>query len=196
MSVINVTEDNLLSVLATNKELELYPEPYRSNGDMELVISFDVYLNFIQKYLGVDNYLSTPSLDLRFYLDHDMTDTLLRCFYKDIAVGVIKEIWYTDVNAQPTKLTHTVAGCPNLGEAYINGMHQAFTADIVKAQDELLKYMNGLNYKLPPIKTIRFRDELNYASLLYAMSLACTKVGYCRWSLERSHTYASSRFDN
>ena len=57
MSVINVTEDNLLSVLATNKELELYPEPYRSNGDMELVISFDVYLNFIQKYLGVDNYL-------------------------------------------------------------------------------------------------------------------------------------------
>lgn len=196
MSVINVTEDNLLSVLATNKELELYPEPYRSNGDMELVISFDVYLNFIQKYLGVDNYLSTPSLDLRFYLDHDMTDTLLRCFYKDIAVGVVKEIWYTDVNAQPTKLTHTVTGCPNLGEAYINGMYQAFTADIVKAQDELLKYMNGLNYKLPPIKTIRFRDELNYASLLYAMSLACTKVGYCRWSLERSHTYASSGFDN
>lgn len=196
MTVINVTEDKLLSVLATNKELELYPEPYRSNGDMELVISFETYVKFIQKYLGVDNYLSTPSLDLQFYLHHSMEDMLLRCFYKDVAIGIVKEIWYTNTDSQPTKLTHTVEGCPALGEEYINGMTQAFRADLVKTQAELLKYMTELNYKLPPVKTLKFQSELNYASLLYAMSKACTKVGYCRWSLERSPAYGDTGVSN
>lgn len=43
MRLIRVTEDALASILVMDRRLEEYPEPYRSNKDIDIEVSFETY---------------------------------------------------------------------------------------------------------------------------------------------------------
>lgn len=45
MKLIRVTEDTLASILIMDRRLEEYPEPYRSNKDIDIEVSFETYKN-------------------------------------------------------------------------------------------------------------------------------------------------------
>lgn len=189
MSIINATEDTLASILLIRKDLEEYPEPYRSNGDIEIRVSFEAYQRFIDKYLAVGDFLATQTNTLLYYLRNDRLDLLCRCFYLDMALAVVKEVWYTDITANPTKLTHIVADSYRFNEDYVTGMCDIFTKDLSRAQNQLVARMRKLQYAVPPTKVNKFSGEFKYAALLYAMADMTgefSNISFSRWSYERS----------
>lgn len=188
MSVIQATEDKLASILVLNRKLEEYPEPYRGNKDMEILVSFDAYKSFIERYLEIYDYLATPTIKLKYYLSCGKDEELYRCFYLDMALAVAKEVWYTDLSGTPTRITHKITGADILDTGYVTSMSEIFPKGLSRARNSLLSYLANSNYKMAAAKTVTFSDELRYASLLYAMSSNTNEfdVGFYKWSYERS----------
>lgn len=196
MFVYRAMEDELASIIFLDQSFETYPEPYRGHSESEIQVSFDVYKNFIDQYLSVNNYLSTPTLTLKYYLTWDKQESLCRCFYKDMAIAVAKEIWYAEAAGDITRITHIVDGADDFNSDYVKGMCDIYLPNIVRARKDLMAYMKNSLYPLSVNKTIRFNEELNYASLLYAMASFSNEYGvaFYRWSYERS-AYDTERTD-
>lgn len=194
MRLIRVTEDALASILVMDRRLEEYPEPYRSNKDIDIEVSFETYKKFIDDYLDVHDYLATRTTHLRYYLLNGMDDMLCRCFYLDMAMAVAKELWYTDISEVPTGIHHVVEEANCFDKGYVDGLHEIFTSELSRAQNKLMSHLKTLNYQLAPAKVVKFKKEMDYATLLYAMSSPGNEygVGFNRWSFERSDAYGNN----
>lgn len=186
---IYAKEDVLASVIILDKTLEVYPEPYRSKGKNEIVVSFDAYRKFVDKYLDVSDYLATDTPHLLAYSRTGMLDELCKCFYKDMALAIAKELWYTNQDATPTRMTHEVDGAYDFGARYVDAISTSCAQQIARAQTDLLSHMEDADYKIQPAKLISFAWEMKYASILYAMASPTNEYGipFMRWSLERSN---------
>lgn len=180
-------EDTLASVLVLDRSMETCPEPYRGHNDTEIVVSFDVYKEFINKYLSVTDYLATDTVKLLSYLKTCREEELCRCFYKDVAIAVAKEIWYTDIGGAPTKITHVIDGACYNTEEYVSVISKAFAPQLSRASRSLLEYLDYNEYPMSPTKLVKFDAEFSYATLLFAMSSFDNEFGvpFCKWSLER-----------
>lgn len=187
MYVIKVTEDNIASVMFMDKYLEKYPEPYRGNADITLAVSFETYKKFINKYLEVTDYLSTSTVLLRSYLSRGYDDLLCKCFYRDMANAVVKELWYAREGRSPTSILHLVEDGHGFGGEYIDALYTAFPVQLSRAALDLQESLSVVGYTLPDYKMIQYDKEWRYATVLYAMSSLSNEygTGFSRWSLER-----------
>jgi hypothetical protein len=189
MSKIYVTEDAIASVMVLDKRMETYPEPYRSRGTaLEIVVSFEAYVKFITTYLDIEDYLATETVRLRYYYAHDNIVELRKCYYKDMAMAIMKELWYTGLDGQPTRLSHSIADSFSFPLEYVSVTAKAMAPQMSRASSSLLNYLSSVNYKIAPAKLVKFADEYNYATLLYAMASRNNEFGiqFQNWSLERS----------
>lgn len=187
MSKIYATKDVLASVIVLDKSMEEFPEPYRSSKDNEIIVTFDVYKNFIKDYLSITDYLSTDTAKLKSFLARDCEEELCKCFYKDMALAIGKELWYTSTDKVPTRLTHFVSGDTAMPEEYVTVISKSFAAQLTGAAEDLKEYLQEADYELPAWKIVKFGNEFSYATILFAMSSINNEYGvpFCKWSLER-----------
>lgn len=190
MIVIRATEEGLASLLFLDKRLEEYPEPYRSNGDMEIQVSLDVYRNFVDKYLEGHDYLSTATPILKYTLSLGNDEAFCKCFYKDMALAIIKELWYTDVTGVPTTITHSVGNAKYYDKQYIIDLWEQYPKELSQAQNKLLSHMKSANYQLSVQKVVKFGEQLQYATVLYAMSsIENEYIDFAYWNFERRFSH-------
>ena len=187
MSRIYATKDVLASVIVLDKSMEEFPEPYRSSKDNEIIVSFDVYKNFIKDYLSITDYLATDTAKLKSFLARNCEEELCKCFYRDMALAIAKELWYTSNDKVPTRLTHFISSDSAMPEEYVSIISQSFAAQLARAASDLKDYMRDADYTLPAWKTVKFGTEFSYATILFAMSSMNNEYGvpFCKWSLER-----------
>jgi hypothetical protein len=109
MRDVYVTSDVMATLFLTDKEMERNPEPIRMQQSVMLNVEFEEYIDFCKTYLNVKDYLSTPTVDIKRFLDIGDEESLLKCFYKDMAVAVGKEIHYAETyRKSATKFYHIV----------------------------------------------------------------------------------------
>jgi hypothetical protein len=107
------TEQTLKVVYAEVKDIpEIFfgeNKSFRGRSDIRLVIPFNVYLEFCTKQLGEDDCLATKTRKIKeFIRDEDFAE-LRKCYYKDMAVTIVREFQYAycnDKKAQVTVIHH------------------------------------------------------------------------------------------
>lgn len=191
MKSIVVQDTQLASVIIVDKKLEEFPEPYRGTKSMELVVSFSAYKDFIHNYLDVNNFLATQTSKLKYWDRTGDERALCMSFYKDMALAVMKELWYVDVGNNPTQIRHIVEDSPVFNDDFISQMSDACKAGLSKAYNELLREMASRKYEYSVAKLSTNKASVDYATLLYAMSFDDVSYGvsFYKWSLERRVQY-------
>lgn len=168
--MINATNDVLASILFLRKEYDGYPEPYRSQPELEIRVTISEYKKFIEEYLSLNDYLATDTKILHSIVNNDRHRELCQCFYKDMAYAVMKELWFTEEGSHPTLITHEISGAEVFDSAYINTLSGIFTSKLARAQNALIREITTNRYQIPVKKLIEFESQVKYATLLYAMS--------------------------
>lgn len=183
--IIRVPNESLASVMVLNKKLEEYPEPYRGQSDMTLVVSFEQYVRFIDKYLEVTDYLNTPTVYLRSKLELDDEGPLYKAFYKDVACAIMKELWYTHRGGDPTKLVHTLGDAPVYGDFYVDAVLGAYKREVASARQDMLDLVEQAGFQFDAGVLYRQQKSVDYASLLFAMSSPTNEYGvdFVKWSM-------------
>lgn len=132
-----LTPERLAAVLCvdTDRSLEQYPQPFRLQDQLTILIPYQSYVVFINDYVGNPAYLYTREQEM------------LNRYYMDIARAVAKECYFAvQYDASPTHIRHVFekpnAKCP------------AF--DLRAQSERFSTYMDGLGFGcavLPAIKT-------------------------------------------
>lgn len=183
--ILRVDSDSLASVMILDKRLEEYPEPYRGQKDMTLIVSFSQYTGFIHRYLEVTDYLATPSVYLKSKLALGETDKLLKAFYKDMACAIMKEVWFASRGGVATRIVHELADSPVYTIEYVNAVSEVYKREAGAAYMSLLESMEQCGYSYNAGVLHRQVDDVNYATLLYAMSSPTNEYGisFAKWSM-------------
>jgi hypothetical protein len=111
MQDVYVSADAMTTLFLTDKTLEPIPEPIRMQPSVRLIVSFSEYIDFCRTWLqGKDkDYLSTPTAAIRKFLEEDNEAELIKCFYKDMAIAIGKELHYAEKYKKPrTAFYHTI----------------------------------------------------------------------------------------
>lgn len=179
MRVSEVTEDFLLAFLEPSRDYEGYPEPFRGYPDCMHIIDIDSYKRFIAKYLDVSDYLLTPtSLLLKYVAENDVTN-LMRSFYRDMSIGVMKELYYSGVES--THIVHRIKGVTLFTDSMIID-NVSLLDGLPKAGSRLRGIMRERNMRIDNRKEIFDTPEFQYAKLLFAMAEATDGVPLVAWS--------------
>jgi hypothetical protein len=108
MKEVFVTADTMATLLLTDPGMEKIPEPIRMQPTVRLVIDFSEYLDFCRAYLHRKDYLATPTAVIKRFLETADEGELVKCFYRDMAVAVCKELHFARLyRKQATLFYHT-----------------------------------------------------------------------------------------
>lgn len=111
MIVTSAKAQNLATFFLLDPTLERSPEPIRFQPNVKVIIPFSEYIVFIDKYLDKRDFLQTPTALLKAYLKEGNYYELGKCYYKDMAVAIIKELYYCSLyGRKPTKIRHDIEG--------------------------------------------------------------------------------------
>lgn len=92
-----LTPERLAAVLCvdTDRSLEEYPQPFRMQDQLTIVIPYSAYVMFVSDYVGNPAYLYTKE------------KSLLNRYYMDVARAVAKECYFAVQNdSPPTHIRH------------------------------------------------------------------------------------------
>lgn len=186
MSLTEITDGLMAPILVLNKSLEVYPEPFRGQRDIVLLVSFGAYKKFINNYLEITDYLSTETVLLRSKLFTDDHQFLVKAFYKDVACAIAKELYYSKQDGLATRIVHKIDGCHVYAKNYVDVYTEAFRPNLQRAKNDLVSLAKKAGYYYSPVALVNNAWLWNYASLLFAMSSPTDnyEVGFAEWSME------------
>lgn len=103
--LITIDAGHMAAVLSLDSDhlLEPYPQPFRLQPDLTLLIPYDEYLTFLRTTENIDGYLYRPAKEALL--------SPVRSYYMDMARAVAKECYYASRTAgQPTRIRHWFKG--------------------------------------------------------------------------------------
>lgn len=187
MEKVVVKPDSLAAILVVNRELEEVAEAFRLQPRVNFVVSFENYLEFIDKELNNGNYLSLPVKTLKAHIaNYKNTKSvtsgafLRRAFFKDVSMGILKEIFFAERDRKGSScITHTIEDMNNVKEDFVLNLYKENVTD--KLKSELIKRISVKGYQISfPI------SEQNLFAFKYALALEyCANVGETSWSFNK-----------
>lgn len=183
-NIVVVGPDSLASILVVNRELEEEAEAFRLQPRVNFQINFNNYLEFIDKELNYGRYLCIPMTALKAHVanyQNKQSPTayafLKRAFFKDLCMGVMKEIYFAEKDGKEvSKISHVIEGTPMRGLDFIEKMYKEKVT--VTMELDLIKRISNKRYPIPyPI------SERNIFAFKYALVLDyCASMGETGWS--------------
>ena len=186
MCLTEVTDSQMAPVLILNKDLEVYPEPFRGQQDMTLLVSFGAYTKFIDNYLEITDYLATETVLLRSKLYTEDRTFMVKAFYKDVACAIAKELYYSRQDGVVTRIAHYIEGCHVYAKNYVDVYVETFRPGLQRAKKDLVATAKRAGFMYSPRSLTDNNWLWDYASLLFAMSSIedAYGVGFAEWSME------------
>lgn len=182
-----VRPDSLAAMLVVNRELEEVAEAFRLQPHVNFVITFENYLEFIDKELNSGDYLSLPITALKRHIANykNIKSTtsyafLRRAFFKDLSLGVMKELFFAEKEKKGSSyITHVIEDMEDVGGEFIETLYEKHITEEMKI--ELIKRISKKRYPISfPI------SEKNVFAFKYALVLDyCANMGKTSWSFNK-----------
>lgn len=171
--------NELLSVFALGRNIELLPEPISGQPSLELVISFDAFLH-LSRDIGNygSNILSVSSKALqRLHALHlkgisASTRELQTIYMREVAYAIMKEISYSESRGKGvTKIRHQFnTKCLQLTDGVINQMYDNGNSSLKESEVKLISHMRNLSYSYPSLLKDVNAQAYRYAVVLFELS--------------------------
>jgi hypothetical protein len=165
MREVYVTSDVMATLFLTDRKMEIRPEPIRMQPSIQLVVGFSEYVDFCRVYLYQRDYLVTSTQEIKAYLDNEDMPALLRCFYKDMAVAVAKELFFAEgYRKGATQFRHTLGTqAIRISKREILETYDQYS---IVAGAFLKQYMGSKGFPFPPSVSSENKFMYAYAMLL------------------------------
>lgn len=95
---IEAEADRLAALVVMDRNLELIPEPFRMQPDVEVIVDFGEYLKFVQSLPTGHPFLYFKVEEIQQAIEVHNELALLKSFYTDMALAVCKELSFAENN--------------------------------------------------------------------------------------------------
>lgn len=174
-----VKADEMLSVFAIGRNLELIPQPFSGQPSLRLDVPFDAFLQLCKNISDYGEFILSKrsSVLQRLYALHlkgisASTRELQAVFMQEVSYAIMKEISYAEERGKDvTQIRHHFRDVTAvIDEKVIPVLSTRFNDSRDGLQNQLVKHITDLGYKIPLQLSGSNAFNFQYAVVLYSLS--------------------------